>query len=175
LSFLTPDQRIDRNSLIRLIRFPTEESVTDYRFERRYDSPLYHAVCWTTGLLATAFFVAIRTSAVFALFGLIFALVTVLLLISIVRGDTSGIEITGHNLTYWVTGISSHRRSINLTDVTRIQYRRFDNDIIFIDLADAEAIRLDDRYFGDICEIVRVLRNHCPEVSTDCLGGPECG
>ena len=93
---------------------------------------------------------------------------------SIARGENAGVELTAESLTWWKTGAFAMRRSVKLSDLRSIQYRRQDDDVVYLNLRDKQTIRVDNRCIGNLCELIREIQVRCPDLRIACTLGPEC-
>lgn len=148
--------------------------MADYQFTRRFNTLGYGVVYFLLAVVACLFFVAAIRNSVFGLFGFLFALVAVGGFFSIARGENAGVELTAESLTWWKTGAFAMRRSVKLSDLRSIQYRRQDDDVVYLNLRDKQTIRVDNRCIGNLCELIREIQVRCPDLRIACTLGPEC-
>ncbi|MEL7498213.1 MAG: hypothetical protein AAFN77_11415 [Planctomycetota bacterium] len=149
--------------------------MTRFQFKRQFDTPLYWCLYVFTALIAFGFLAASLERPYFAVLGILFATITGFGLYSICKGDAAGITVFGMTLTYWVNGVSDARFTIDLADLSGIRYKRFDDDVIYLDLRDGRTEKIDGRYFGDICEVVSAICSERNDINPVCIAGPKCG
>ena len=130
-------------------RHPTEETLADYIFVRRYDTPIYKAFLVLFAFIAIAFAFAAMHRPVALAFCLLFAFGSWILYSGIARGCTSGITVDEFSVRWYQAGFRAFSRSVDLSSISRVERLHYDGDRVTLILNDSSKMKIDEHFFGD--------------------------
>lgn len=131
--------------------------MTNYKFIRQYDSPLYWVLLTICVGISIAFTVAAFAEPLTLAFAGLFALLSYAIYIGIFRRYNSGLMIDDTTLRWFLHYGEDDIQIVDLCRIVRVNWKHFDSEWIVLTLEDASTVKLDERFFGDGAAVLAAL------------------